>query len=52
MPYLRFAGVHGSVGVCGVTASVHAIASDVLSEFDIGVMGAAEPARNALWCQS
>lgn len=42
MPYLWFAGVHASVGVCGVTASVDASASDVLSKFNIGVMGTAE----------
>jgi hypothetical protein len=41
-PYLWFAGVHGSVGAHGFTASVHASASDVLSKFNIGLMGAVE----------
>ena len=42
MPYLWFAGVHGSVGARGVTASVHASPSDVLSKLNIGLMGATE----------
>jgi hypothetical protein len=41
-PYLWFAGVHGTVGARGHTASVHASASDVLSKFNIGLMGAVE----------
>ena len=41
-PYLWFAGVHGNVGARGYTASVHASASDVLSKFNIGLMGAVE----------
>jgi hypothetical protein len=41
-PYLWFAGVHGTVGALGRTASVHASASDVLSKFNIGLMGAME----------
>ncbi len=41
-PYLWFAGVHGTVGVRGRTASVHASATDVLSHFNIGLMGAME----------
>jgi len=41
-PYLWFAGVHGTVGALGHTASVHASASDVLSKFNIGLMGAVE----------
>jgi hypothetical protein len=41
-PYLWFAGVHGDVGARGYTASVHASAADVLSKFNIGLMGAVE----------
>jgi hypothetical protein len=41
-PYLWFAGVHGTVGVLGHNASVHASAADVLSHFNIGLMGAME----------
>jgi hypothetical protein len=41
-PYLWFAGVHGTVGALGHEASVHASAADVLSYFNIGLMGAAE----------
>jgi hypothetical protein len=41
-PYLWFAGVHGTVGVLGHNASVHASAGDVLSHFNIGLMGAME----------
>jgi hypothetical protein len=41
-PYLWFAGVHGNVGARGYTASVHANAADVLSKFNIGLMGAVE----------
>jgi hypothetical protein len=42
IPYLWFAGVHGTVGALGQEASVHASASDVLSKLNIGLMGAAE----------
>lgn len=41
-PYLWFAGAHGTVGVLGHTASVHASAGDLLSHLDIGLMGAAD----------
>ena len=41
-PYLWFAGIHGTVGARGHTAGVHASASDVLSKFNIGLMGAVE----------
>jgi hypothetical protein len=44
-PYLWFAGVHGNVGARGETASVHASAEDVLSHFNIGLMGAVEARR-------
>jgi hypothetical protein len=45
-PYLWFAGVHGNVGAHGETASVHASAGDVLSHFNIGLMGAVEARKN------
>jgi len=38
-PYLWFPGVHGTVGALGHYASVHASAADVLSYFNIGLMG-------------
>src|SRR5437764_1444345 len=38
-PYLWFAGAHGTVGAFGRTASVHASALDLLSHFNIGLMG-------------
>ena len=41
-PYLWFAGAHGTVGVLGRDASVHASAGDLLSHFNFGIMGAAE----------
>jgi hypothetical protein len=41
-PYLWFAGTHGTVGVLGRDASVHASAGDLLSHFNFGLMGAAE----------
>ncbi|MEG9435134.1 hypothetical protein JAO29_03015 [Edaphobacter sp. HDX4] len=41
-PYLWFPGVSGTVGVFGRNASVHLGPVDVLSNFDIGLMGAAE----------
>src|SRR5215471_18394514 len=46
IPYLWFAGVHGTAGVHGHEASVHADASDVLSNFNIGFMGVVEPRYN------
>lgn len=41
-PYIWFAGTHGTVGVLGRDASVHASAGDLLSHFNFGIMGAAE----------
>jgi hypothetical protein len=41
-PYVWFAGVHGTVGLIGRSASVHASAGDVLSKLNIGLMGAVE----------
>jgi opacity protein-like surface antigen len=47
-PYLWFSGVNGTVGALGHEASVHASASDVLDNFDIGFMIAAEPRYNRI----
>lgn len=44
-PYLWFAGAHGTVGALGHNASIHASPGDLLSHFDIGLMGAAEARR-------
>jgi hypothetical protein len=44
-PYLWFAGAHGTVGARGHNLSIHASPGDLLSHFDIGVMGAAEARR-------
>jgi hypothetical protein len=41
-PYLWFAGAHGTAGALGRNVSVHASPGDLLSHFDIGLMGAAE----------
>ena len=41
-PYLWFAGVHGTVGVLDRTVGFHASIGDVLSKFNIGLMGAVE----------
>jgi len=41
-PYLWFAGTHGTVGVLGRDASVHASAGDLLSHFNFGIMGASQ----------
>lgn len=45
-PYLWFAGAHGTVGAFGRDASVHASVGDLLSHFDIGLMGAAQARHN------
>ena len=42
IPYLWFAGVHGTVGALDRTVGIHASAGDVLSKFNIGFMGAVE----------
>ncbi len=44
-PYLWFAGAHGTVGALRRNASIHASPGDLLSHFDIGLMGAAEARR-------
>ena len=41
-PYLWFAGAHGTVGAFGRDVSIHASPGDLLSHFNIGLMGAAE----------
>jgi hypothetical protein len=41
-PYIWFSGVHGTTGVLGHDASVHASFSDIFNYFNIGVMGAVE----------
>ena len=45
-PYLWFPGVHGTTGAFGLNASVHASAGDLLSHFDIGLMGTVEARKN------
>lgn len=47
-PYLWFAGSHGTVGALGRNVSVHASPGDLLSHFDIGLMGAADANKNRL----
>jgi len=47
-PYLWFAGVHGTSGLLGHEASIHADVSDVLSNFNIGFMGGSELRYNHL----
>jgi hypothetical protein len=41
-PYLWFAGARGTVGALGRDIGFHASAGDLLSHFDIGLMGEAE----------
>lgn len=41
-PYLWFAGAHGTAGARGRDVSIHASPGDLLSHFDIGLMGTAE----------
>jgi hypothetical protein len=48
LPYLWFAGAHGTTGVRGFNASIHASAGDMLSHFNIGLMGALELRKNRL----
>jgi len=45
-PYLWFAGASGRVGALGHNAGVHASAGDLLSHFDIGLMGLVEARKN------
>ena len=46
LPYLWFPGVHGTVGALGHDASIHVSASDVLSNFNFGLMGAVVARKN------
>jgi len=41
-PYLWFSGIHGTVGVLGRDASVHAGFGDIISNLNLGLMAAAE----------
>ena len=45
-PYLWFAGVNGTVGALDRTVGFHASIGDVLSKFNIGLMGLAEARKN------
>lgn len=45
-PYLWFAGLSGTAGLRGHDVSVHASPGDLLSHFDIGLMGAFEARKN------
>jgi hypothetical protein len=47
-PYLWFAGMHGTSGVRGFDTSVSASAWDLLSHFNIGLMGTTELRRNRI----
>ena len=47
-PYLWFPGISGTVGALGHDASVHVSASDVLSYFNFGLMGAVEARKDRL----
>jgi hypothetical protein len=47
-PYLWFAGIDGTVGAAGRQASVHVSAGDVLSNLNIGIMGAVEARYNRI----
>src|SRR5271167_1642889 len=47
-PYLWFPGISGTVGALGHDASVHVSASDVLSYFNFGLMGAVEASKDRL----
>jgi len=48
LPYLWFAGMHGTTGVLGYNTSIHASAGDLLSHFNIGLMAATELRKNRL----
>ncbi|MGC2111185.1 MAG: hypothetical protein WA655_16840 [Candidatus Korobacteraceae bacterium] len=45
-PYLWFAGASGTVGALGHDVSIHASPGDLLSHFDIGLMGVVEARKN------
>ena len=46
LPYLWFAGMHGTTGVLGFNTSVSASAGDLLSHFNMGLMAVTEVRRN------
>ena len=46
IPYLWFAGVHGSSGIEGHEVSIHATPGEVLDYLNLGVMGAVETRYN------
>lgn len=46
LPYLWFAGMHGTTGVRGFDTSVRASAGDLLSHFNFGLMAATEVRKN------
>lgn len=47
-PYLWFPAINGTVGADGYQTSVHVSASDVLSNFNFGLMGAADIRYNRI----
>ena len=47
-PYLWFPGLSGTVGALGHDASVHVSASDVLSNFNFGLMGYVQASKDRL----
>ncbi len=47
-PYIWFSGLHGTVGVLGHEASVHASFGDIFSYLNIGLMVAVEPRYNRI----
>lgn len=47
-PYLWFPAINGTIGIRGYQTSVHVSASDVLSNFDFGLMGAADIRYNRI----
>jgi len=48
LPYLWFAGMHGTVGALGFKTGVSASPGDLLSHFNFGLMGTFEARRNRL----
>lgn len=46
VPYLWFAGIHGTSGIDGHTASIHATPGEVLDYLNLGFMGAVEARHN------
>jgi hypothetical protein len=48
LPYLWFAGMHGTTGVLGFNTSVRASPGDLLSHFNFGLMAVTDVRRNRL----